>query len=86
MNHADPQLGKILLVTRRGTGRSYRIQPYPAQIYLDRDALSPRGWLSRRGRRLLDRSGVLLSSTGTWLVRHGALPGPPPDLRMGWSG
>ncbi len=43
-------------------------------IYLDRDAMSTRGWLSRRGRRLLDGPGHLFSTTGGWLQRDRNLP------------
>jgi hypothetical protein len=42
-----------------------------AQIHLDRDALSPRGWLSRRGRRLLEGPGALLSEIESWLDLQG---------------
>ena len=80
MNHADLRSAKALMAVRREMAQG------SPKIYLDGDAASPRGWLSRRGRRLLDRSGILLSSAGSWLDRHSKLPKPPLDPQQGWSG
>jgi hypothetical protein len=79
MNHADLRSARALMAARREMARG------AAGIHLDRDALSPRGWLSRRGRRLLDRPGHLLSRAGGWLERHTTLPGLPSHGTAGQS-
>ncbi len=80
MNGTNERSAGIFVASRRAKAQGANA------IYLDRDALSPRGWLSRRGRRLLDRSGYLLSCAEAWLDRNGAWPGSSLDTRMSWSG
>jgi hypothetical protein len=65
MNETSSRLDEVRAVLNRK----------PAEIYLDRDAISLRGWLSRQGRRLLERPGYLMSEADGWKGRPGARSG-----------
>jgi hypothetical protein len=77
MNHADLRSAQALMAARRWSSDCC------AEIHLDRDALNPRGWLSRRGRRLLDPPSQLLSSMGERLAGFTIQPEPPRQRFVG---
>ena len=79
MNGTNPRSAGPLVEPRREKVRGANA------IYLDRDALNPRGWISRRGRRLLERSSCLLSTAGVRLAGRGTWPQLPPGAQMNCS-
>lgn len=59
MSDADLPFAKQIITARCWAVRGHQAGSYRAEICLDRDALSLREWLTRRGRRLLDRPSHL---------------------------
>ena len=84
MNHADLRSAQALMAARRWSSDCcIEASQGLAEIHLDREALSPRGWLSRRGRRLLDPPSQLLSSMVERLAGFTIQPEPPRQRFVG---
>jgi hypothetical protein len=75
MNSADLRSAQALIDGCHESLRGSRSEGGLLPIHLDRDAISLRGWLSRKGRRLLERPGHLLSERDGWWKQNGGRPG-----------